>query len=87
MVALPDKPGIIALIDSEKGNILDVGSRKFLRSIPNWDGSYTKDGRYGLYAPPSGGMDILDLRTGEFKVVYSRCAPKYRKCRFLGSDR
>ena len=64
IVALPDKPGVVALIDAEKGNLIDVVNRKFLRSISSWDGSYTKDGRFGLHAPPSGGMDILDLRTG-----------------------
>ena len=33
MVALPDKPGLIGLIDSEKGNIMDIVTKKFLKSI------------------------------------------------------
>ncbi len=34
------------------------------RSIPQWGGSCSKDGRYGIYAPSRGGLDILDLRHG-----------------------
>ncbi len=64
-MALPDKPSVIGLIDSDKGNLVDVLNKKFVRSIPGWDGSHTRDGKYGLVAPPSGGMDILDLRTGK----------------------
>ena len=64
LVALPDKPDLIGLIDNEKGNIMDITSKKLIKSIPCWDGSSTTDGKYGLYAPPSGGMDVLDLRSG-----------------------
>ena len=48
-----------------KGNIVDVVNKKHVKSITGWGGNCTKDGRYGLSAPPSGGMDILDLRSGE----------------------
>ena len=64
LVVLPDKPGLIGLIDSEKGNIFDIVGKKLIKSVPCWDGSSSSDGKYGLYAPPSGGMDILDLRSG-----------------------
>ena len=64
MVVLPDKGGLVALIDAEKGNIMDISNKKFVKSIQGWGGNYTKDGKYGLCAPPSGGMDILDLRSG-----------------------
>ena len=64
MVVLPEKPGTVALIDAEKGNIMDIVNKKFVKSIMGWGGNYTKDGKYGLCAPPSGGMDILDLRSG-----------------------
>ena len=62
MVALPLKPGWVGLIDGEKGTIMDIINRKVIKTIPCWDGSYTTDGRFGLYAPQSGGLDILDLR-------------------------
>ena len=64
MVVLPEKAGTVALIDAEKGSIMDVVNKKFVKSIMGWGGNHTKDGKYGLCAPPSGGMDILDLRSG-----------------------
>lgn len=62
IVALPDKPGHVALIDVDKGNIVDVKNKRFVRSIASWGGKCTKDGRYGLYAPSRGGLEVLDLR-------------------------
>ena len=44
---------------------MDILQQKFLKSIPFWDGTCSKDGRYGLYAPATGGMEMLDLRTGK----------------------
>ena len=64
IVALPDKPWQVALIDQDKGNMIDVKNKKFVRSIPQWGGCCSKDGRYGLYAPSRGGLDLLDLRHG-----------------------
>ena len=52
----------MALIDLDKGNLMDVKNKKFVRSIPQWGGRCSKDGRYGLYAPSRGGLDMLDLR-------------------------
>ena len=57
-----EKSGIVALIDVDKGNMMDVVNKKHVKSLQGWGGSCTKDGRYGLCAPPTGGMDILDLR-------------------------
>ena len=80
IVALPDKASVVALIDVDKGNLMDIMQQKYLKSIPAWDGTCSKvllyiqvesvkyvllkDGRYGLYAPATGGMEMLDLRTG-----------------------
>ena len=61
---LPDKPGQVALIDQDKGNIMDIKNKKYVRAIPQWGGSCSSDGRYGLYAPSKGGLDLLDLRHG-----------------------
>jgi len=65
LVALPDKPSVVAAIDVDKGNLIDIAQKKFIKSIPCWDGTCSKDGRYGLYAPATGGMEMLDLRTGK----------------------
>ena len=73
LVALPDRPSTVALVDPAQAALLEVPScppalpqlesRRFVRTIPGWDGHYSSDGRYGLVAPPSGGMDLLDLRS------------------------
>ena len=65
IVALPDKPSVIALIDVDKGNQIDIVQQKHIRSINGWDGTCSKDGRYGLFAPSTGGMEMLDLRSGK----------------------
>ena len=38
IVPVPDKSFEIALIDQDKGNIMDIRHRKFIRSIPHWGG-------------------------------------------------
>ena len=57
-VVMPNKASQVALIDSDKGNILDVRTRRFLRSVPRWNGSVTRDGKYGLFAPARGGLEV-----------------------------
>ena len=44
---------------------LTFHNNEFLRSINGWDGTCSKDGRYGLFAPSTGGMEMLDLRSGK----------------------
>ncbi len=89
IVALPDKPWQVALIDVDKGNIVDVKNKKFVRSIPQWGGRCSKDGRFGLYAPSRGGLDLLDLRHGS---VVRTLIPKIAEgifnviCRFNETD-
>ena len=61
---LPDKPWQVALIDQDKGNIFDVIDKKYVRAIMNWGGSLSSNGKYGLYAPAKGGLDLLDLKHG-----------------------
>ncbi|ROT75470.1 putative NACHT and WD repeat domain-containing protein 2 isoform X2 [Penaeus vannamei] len=64
VVPLPNKPTQVALIDQDKGNIVDIRTKKFVRSIAKWGGKVSKDGRYGLYAPARGGLELLELRHG-----------------------
>ena len=47
---------------------MDIKNKKFVRSIPDWGGTTTSCGRYGLYAPSKGGLDLLDLRSGTVKL-------------------
>lgn len=61
---MPHKPSQVAVISSEKGSIIDIKSKRHLRSIPKWGGSCTRDGKFGLYAPSRGGLELLELRKG-----------------------
>lgn len=51
VISLPHKASQVAVVTIEKGSIIDIKSKKYIRSVPKWDGSCTKDGRFGLYAP------------------------------------
>lgn len=42
LVALPDKPSVVATIDVDKGNLIDIAQKKFIKSIPCWDGTCSK---------------------------------------------
>lgn len=48
---MPHKSHLVAVITTDKGAIIDIRSKKCLRTIPKWSGSITSDGKYGLYAP------------------------------------
>ncbi|KAF2357627.1 WD40-repeat-containing domain [Trinorchestia longiramus] len=61
---MPNRPSQVVLIDPDKGNIVDVRSKKFIRSINKWGGKVTSDGRFGLFAPARGGLELLELRHG-----------------------
>lgn len=64
LVPMPHKANQIAVISSEKGSIMDIKSKKHVRSIAKWGGSLTRDGKCGLYAPTRGGLELLELRKG-----------------------
>lgn len=64
IIPLPHKANQVVVITSEKGSIIDIKTKKHIRSIPKWGGSCTKDGKFGLYAPSRGGLECLELRKG-----------------------
>lgn len=64
IVPLPHKFTQVVLVDPDKGNILDIKSKKFVRSVPRWNGKCTSDGKYGLYAPSRGGLELIELKYG-----------------------
>ena len=65
IVAMPRDAQQVALIDDEKGNVWDVKKKSVVRSVSRWNGTCTRDGKYGLYAPTRGGLELLDLKTGK----------------------
>ncbi|XP_055685545.1 NACHT and WD repeat domain-containing protein 2 [Lutzomyia longipalpis] len=64
LVPLPHKPNQVAVISTEKGSVIDIKTKRHVRSVPKWQGSCTKDGKFGLYAPSRGGLELLELRKG-----------------------
>lgn len=64
LVPMPHKASQVAVISGEKGSIIDIKSKKHIRTIPKWGGSITKDGKHGIYAPSRGGLEMLELRKG-----------------------
>lgn len=64
IIPLPHKPTQIGVIGSEKGCMIDIKTKRNVRSIPKWNGSCTHDGKFGLYAPSRGGLELLELRKG-----------------------
>ncbi|XP_030746594.1 NACHT and WD repeat domain-containing protein 2 [Sitophilus oryzae] len=70
LVAIPNKGHLVAVMTADKGAIIDIKNKKHIRSIPKWGGSITKDGKYGLYAPARGGLELLELRKGQTVKTY-----------------
>uniref|UniRef100_A0A2H8TJ14 Guanine nucleotide-binding protein subunit beta-like protein n=3 Tax=Melanaphis sacchari TaxID=742174 RepID=A0A2H8TJ14_9HEMI len=64
IVAMPHRANLVAVINPDKGMLFDIRTKKFLKSIPKWGGFCTKDGKYGLYAPTRGGLELLELKKG-----------------------
>ncbi|CAG0882144.1 unnamed protein product, partial [Cyprideis torosa] len=65
IIPMPNRASQVALIDPDKGNIVDIKTKRFIRSVPKWSGKCTNDGKYGLYAPTRGGLEIIELRHGK----------------------
>lgn len=82
MVPMHKNPHYIALIDADKGNLINIKDKKFVRSIAKWNGRATKDDKFGLYAPTRGGMEVLDLKNGN-KVTFLRIKISKKKSFFL----
>lgn len=65
IVALPGgKRPLVALIDDDKGNVVDLKKKTCVRSVLRWNGVSSSSGSLGLYAPDRGGLELLDLKTG-----------------------
>lgn len=64
IIPMPSKPNHVAVISSEKGSMFDIKTKRHVRSIPKWNGSCTHDGKFGLFAPSRGGLEMLELRKG-----------------------
>ncbi len=41
-----------------------------MRSIKNWNGKFTSDDKYGLFAPTRGGLELIELKNGTRVKVF-----------------
>jgi hypothetical protein len=75
MVPMYKSPHWVAIIDNDKGALINVKDKKFVRSVQKWNGRATKDDKNGLYAPTRGGMEVIDLKTSKsVKVLIPKVA-------------
>jgi hypothetical protein len=68
IVSLPPNANRVALLDQDEHrpvNIWDWKRKTVVRTVPRWTGPLTADGRLGLYAPSRGGLELIDIKTGE----------------------
>lgn len=83
IIPLPHKPTQIGVVGSEKGCIIDIKTKRNVRSIPKWNGSCTRDGKFGLYAPSRGGLELLELRKGSTGEFFHKYSPIYQLINIL----
>ncbi len=69
LIAMPHDGHLVAMIDADKGTIYDIKKKHFVRSIRKWNGVCTRNGKFGLFAPNRGGLEVLDLKKGGTKHV------------------
>lgn len=65
LVAMPHDSNLVAVIDGDKGNILDLKKKALVRSVPRWNGQVMQDGKIGMFAPARGGLELINLRNGK----------------------
>ncbi|XP_015602008.1 NACHT and WD repeat domain-containing protein 2 isoform X2 [Cephus cinctus] len=70
IVPMPNRAQWIGIIGSDKGSIMDINKKKIVRSIPKWSGNMSKDGKYTLYAPSRGGLELIELKKGTTVKTY-----------------
>lgn len=64
VIPLPNKPTQVALIDQDKGNIVDIRSKKFVRSIPKWGGKVSL---------PSVTRSLFSFTVYRFLTSFEKC--------------
>ncbi|ESO82088.1 hypothetical protein LOTGIDRAFT_135306 [Lottia gigantea] len=65
VIALPHDSNLIAVIDSDKANILDLKKKTLIRSVSKWNGVVTQNGKMGFNAPSRGGLQLIDTKHGK----------------------
>lgn len=73
-MAIPNESNHVALISTEEGYIWDIKNKSFVNKITvmKWNGVCTSSQGYGLYAPNTGGLELLDLKNGNVQTLIPR---------------
>lgn len=93
VIAMPTEPSQIGVVDPGKGIIYDIKKKSVVKQVNKWNGIVNPSGRYGLYAPTRGGLEILTLTKGSEKNNTRTLIPKVAegvfnvKCMFTKNDR
>lgn len=75
LIPMPHDSNQVALIDEDKGNILDLKKKTLVRSVNRWNGQVASTGKHGLYAPSRGGLEYIELKHGKtVKTLIPRIA-------------
>ena len=82
IVQIPSHPSQIGIVTSFSALIWDIQNDirvtpHFVRSIPNWNGVQTKDGKFGLNAKRNGLLEIIEISTGN--VIHTIITAEYRQ--------
>lgn len=61
----PGRASAVIVVSNEASSIVDIESKRVVRSIKRWNGACTDDGKYGLVSPNQGGLEVIELKTGQ----------------------
>ncbi|CAI2355495.1 unnamed protein product [Caenorhabditis sp. 36 PRJEB53466] len=65
VIAMPYSNSQVIVVENDsKASIWDIKLRKFNRTLSQFNGDVSNDGKMGLFAPAKGGLFIIDMRTG-----------------------
>ena len=90
---MPTEPHQVAVIDNNKGVIFDIKKKALVRSVNKWNGVVNPSGKYGLYAPTRGGLELLSLVKNSDTPATQTLIPKVAegvfnvKCMFTKNDK
>lgn len=65
IIPFPGKASAVVIISNETSWIVDIESKRIVKGIKRWNGACTDDGRYGLVSPNQGGLEVIEIKSGQ----------------------
>ncbi|EFP10882.1 hypothetical protein CRE_30786 [Caenorhabditis remanei] len=66
IIAMPSNSNQVIVVESDnKASVWDIRVRKFHRTLTQFNGVVSNDGKLGLFAPAKGGLFVIDMRSGQ----------------------